>query len=150
MQPYRIPNNTPAQFYKTYQIVAPKQTHFRPATCDEVNCVAYQNGWKTTIDTTGDLGQKQFYYITKQSGKHFKATKLPNGLVEFEFTAGQPCFTASKHQVKLDRPEIFLVRDGDHRGNPRGTTPRKHTRASDWVEDFAEHQSKVADDRQKG
>lgn len=147
---FRVPNSTPASMYKTYQILAPKETHFRQATCDEVGCEQYQKGWKTTIDTTSDLGQKQLYYITKQSGKSYKATQLPGGLVEFEFAAGQPCFAAAKHQVKLDRPEIFIVRDGDHRGNPRGTTPRKHQRASDWVEDFAEHQQKIADDRQKG
>lgn len=146
----RIQPNAPASMYKTYQILAPKETHFRPATCAEVECEQYQKGWKTTIDTSTELGQKQFYYITKQSGKHFKAMPLPGGLVEFEFTAGQPCFNASKHQVKLDRPEIFIVRDGDFRGSPKGIPARKHQRASDWVEDFAEHQSKVADDRQKG
>lgn len=146
----RIQPQGPSHLYKTYQILAPKQTHFRPATCEEVECKAYVNGWKSTVDTTTELGQKQYYYITKQSGRKFTMQKLPQGLVEFEFAAEQTCFAASTHQIRLDRPEIFVVRDGDHRGNPRRTAPIKHQNASDWVEDFAEHQQKLADEIQKG
>jgi hypothetical protein len=41
------------------------------------------------------------------------------------------------------------VRDGDFRGNPTGRR-RMHASGADWVEDFAEHQAKLADQQQKG
>lgn len=146
----RLEPQGPSHLYKTYEIKAPKQTHFRPATCEEVDCKAYTSGWKSTIDTTTELGQKQYYYITKQSGRKFKITRLPQGLVEFEFEAGQTCFGASTHQIRLDRPEIFVVSQGDHRTPRNLKNPRIHQNASDWVEDFAEHQQKLADEIQKG
>ena len=44
----------------------------------------------------------------------------------FTFEAGQQCFT--QHHVP-DRPQFFVVRDGDWRGNPTGQN-RLHTKGS--------------------
>jgi hypothetical protein len=140
----RIAPAAPAHAYKTYQIVAPDQTHWRPATCEEVNCVAYQNGWTTTVDTATELGQQQAEYIRRRSGRAFTEDSADGRMVTFRFRAGQTCFAATKHRIRLDRPELYLVRDGDWRGNPLGTTPRRHTRGEHWVEDFAEHQDNIA------
>jgi hypothetical protein len=49
----------------------------------------------------------------------------------------------NKHQVRLEKPEIFIVKGGDHRGNPKGTPTRVHTKAEFWVEEFAETQDKI-------
>lgn len=136
--------------YKTYAIVAPRSTHFRPATCAETDCPHYLQGWQSAIDESSDLGQGQAYYIRKQSGRRFTEARHADGLTVFTFEAGQECFNSSKHVARLDRPELFLVRDGDHRGNPRGTPVRQHVRPADWVEDFAEHQQAIADEHQKG
>ncbi len=145
----RIDPKLPASAMKTYRILAPQATHFRPATCAEMDCPAYVNGWSTTIDETSELGQKQAHYIRKQSGRRFTAARNPLGLTVFTFEAGQKCFRAGEHQTRLERPEIFVVRDGDHRGNPRGTETRRHT-ADTWVDDFAHHQQSLADKYEEG
>ena len=135
--------------YKTYQLLAPVATHHRPATCEEVSCAALAYGWKTVVDESTDLGQAQAHYIRKQSGRAFREDRdVTSGLTLFIFAASQRCFTA--HTVPLERDPVFIVKDGDFRGNPRGTTPRKHKQASDWVEDFAEHQDRIADQIRKG
>lgn len=146
----RIEPNLPAAAYKTYAIVAPRATHFTPATCAQVDCPDYLGGWKSVIDERSELGQRQAYYIRKQSGRAFTEVRGEDGLTVFTFEAGQQCFKASQHVRRLDKPELFIVRDGDFRGNPRGTPARQHARAQDWVEDFAEHQQGLADAHQKG
>jgi hypothetical protein len=62
----------------------------------------------------------------------------------FRFDSGQRCF--AEHQTN---PEQYGVRDGDWRGNPTGRV-RAHQRPADWVEDFGEHQIRIADQQQKG
>jgi hypothetical protein len=138
----------PVTAYKTYRIVSPQQTHFRPATCAEAGCTTYLNGWQSTIDETTVLGQQQAHYIRKQSGRGYTEERLPNGLTQFTFEAGQRCF-GGDHQVRLDRPELYLVRGGDWRGNPTGEN-RQHANAAEWVEDFGEHQQRLADEMKKG
>lgn len=146
--PFRIPPQLPAGAMKTYQILQPPQTHFRPATCLEVDCFGYTNGWRTVVDESTDLGQRQAHYIRKESRRKYTETRDPAGLTAFEFEAGQRCFQT--HHKSLERPAIYLVRDGDWRGNPRNTTPRKHDNPDDWVDDFASHQQALADKHQEG
>jgi len=143
-----VPRLGPGNF-KTYQILAPKSTHFRKATCEEFGCDAMANGWKTVVDETSEIGMAQALYIRKHSGRKFREDRgVVDNLTIFIFVAGQRCFR--EHMLRLDRPEVFLVKDGDHRGNPRGTEPRRHVRASDWVEDFAEHQDGIAQKIKEG
>lgn len=147
MKVTRIQPKLPVANMQTYQMVAPRPTHFREATCMEIDCPNLEYGWKTVIDETTDLGQMQGHYIRKESGKKFVESRDALGMTVFTFEAGQKCF--QPHQVRLDKPEIFLVRGGDWRGNPRGEI-RRHVRPEDWVEDFAEHQGKIIDAIEKG
>jgi hypothetical protein len=143
MRPINRPTpQLPAQAMKTYQLVAPITTHYRSATCSEVACPAHQQGWSTLVDETTPLGRRQAAYIRIQAGRQFTEERTPEGTT-FAFPAGQRCFRP--HQVSLEREPLYIVRDGDWRGNPRGTKPRQHTRAENWVEDFATHQQTLAD-----
>lgn len=136
-----------AEQYKTYQLLAPVPTHFRPGTCEQADCHAYRYGWVTRVDESTELGQRQAHYIRRQSGRSFTEEREA-GLAVFRFPAGQPCFR--RHQISLEREPLYLVKDGDFRGNPRGTAPRRHVRAADWQEDFAEHQQNIASAIEKG
>lgn len=127
---------------KTYQLLAPVSTHRRPATCTEVECDGTRFGWRTTVDESGMLGQSQAHYIRRESGRSFVESRDEMGLTVFTFLAGQSCFAG--HTVPLEREPIFLVKDGDFRGNPRGTRPRVHDRPEHWVEDFSEHQDGIS------
>jgi len=135
----RIVSPLPPQAIKTYQILQPVETHMRVATCLEVDCDAFRNGWSTAVDVATDLGRQQAQYIRLHSGRAFTAV-VRETLVTFTFPAGQRCF--SKHHVPIERPALYVVRDGDWRGNPRRTEPRQ-VKADDWVDDFAEHQDRL-------
>lgn len=143
-------NRLPPEALKTYAINAPLSTHFRPATCAEAGCPAYLHGWRTIVDTRSDLGQGQAYYIRKELGHRFTEIRMPTGLTEFTFEPGQRCFKSDSHRIRLERPEIYVVRDGDARGNPRRTAARIHGSAADWQEDFATHQETLANRMKEG
>lgn len=145
----RLPPAMPVQAYKTFQIVAPIKTHFRKATCAEANCPHYLNGFRTRIDESTELGQRQAYYIRKESGRRFTEERDEVGLTVFTFEAGQRCFSSDDHRVRIEREEIFLTRGGDWRGNPTGER-YQHTRSEFWTEEFAEHQQKLADRIERG
>lgn len=141
--------------YKTYSIVAPTSTHFRPATCAETDCPDYLNGWRVRIE--GLLPEMlhtaktaRFQVNGRWVPYRYVEEQLAEGFTYLVFEAGQPCFRAREHRLRLDRPELFLVRDGDHRGNPRGTRARMHQKPESWVEDFGEHQQNIADQIERG
>lgn len=119
--------------YRTYQIIAPAATHFRPATCAEIQCGAHVNGWKTIV--ASDSPQAQ-YIRSGSSGRTYTATQPVLGMTEFVFPAGQQCFAASNHRVPLERDPLYRVRDG-------ASAPITHTRPELWTEDLAGHLDKV-------
>ena len=137
-----------SRHYQTFQITVPKETHTRKGTCEEAECRAYLNGWRMKLDLQTELGQKQAYYIKHHSGRAYKIVSQGDGLVELEFAASQPCF--SEHRVRIDRPEVYRVKGGDHRGNPLGTPTRTITRPELWVEEFAENQDRIKNAIEKG
>lgn len=135
----RIEPVGPAAAYKTYSIASPLATHFRPATCQEVDCANYAKGWLTRLDTADPKQAGLANDIRMKLGRKFMAVERGT-VVEFTFPPGQQCF--AQHRVPLDRPEFFVVRDGDWRGNPRGTAPVQRN-AADWQDDFANHQDRL-------
>lgn len=140
----RLAPALPVGAMKTYAIRSPRATHWRAATCAEVACPAYLNGWRTVVDEATELGQRQAHHVRKAAGRSYTEHRDEAGLTVFTFEAGQRCFAADGHQAPTGRPELYVVRGGDWRGNPRGDV-RKHVRAADWVEDFGEHQQQLAD-----
>ena len=142
----RVEPALPAAAYKTYQIAAPLSSHFRPATCAEIDCPDYLRGWRVRVENlTPDL-----LHTAKTCGRHFREAQVAQGETWLLFEAGQPCFRAGEHRKRLERPELFIVRGGDHRGDPLRAPARQHTRPELWVEDFAEHQQGLVDTQQKG
>jgi hypothetical protein len=140
VQIFRPDPAAPAQAYKTYELSAPLATHHRPATCKEVNCPRYANGWLMKFDPNTDLGREQLGYIRMHSGRHYvDMTVIGEQLVTLRFAPGQDCFTA--HTVPLDREPNYRVRGGDFRANTG--LIRAHTNGADWVDDFATHQDMV-------
>jgi hypothetical protein len=139
------PHMDPAA-YKTYAVVSPLSSHFRPATCAEVACPHYLNGWRVHLQAlTPDL-----QHAARTSGRRYREEHVTEGQTYLVFEAGQPCFKAPQHRARIDRAPLYVVRDGDHRGNPRGTKARLFQRPDQWVDDFATHQQTLADEIKKG
>lgn len=125
---------------QTYQIVSPTQTHTRAASCAEVDCAAYRNGWTMKVDPRSELGRRQLNYIRLHSGRRYHdVTGLDQPLVELLFNAGQNCF--ADHRLPLDRPAFFLKYNGDWRA--RISDPVS-MRAVDWVDDCATTLDEIA------
>lgn len=137
-----------SRHYQTFQITVPKDTHTRPASCEEFECGAYLRGWRMKLDLTTLLGQQQARYIKHSSGRSYKIVSQADGIVELEFAANQPCF--SEHRVRIDRPEVYRIKGGDFRGNPLSTPTRVIKRPELWVEEFAENQDRIAEAIRKG
>lgn len=131
--------------YKTYSILSPLATHFRPGTCEEADCRAYARGWVSPIDERTEQGQRWAYRIRKVEGRKYTEHKDAGGMTVFTFEAGQRCFIT--HQIPLQRPELFVVRDGDWRW--RGGQ-RTHTRPEHWVNDFREHHDQLKTVQERG
>jgi len=126
----------PAAAMKTWQIIRPRER----SSCQAAGCRAYQNGWRTVVDA--DKAEM----VRHLTGYQFTEARLPEGLYEFTFPAGQECFLgrAGQHSRPLDDRSRLIERGGDWRGNPTGMF-REHTRADDWVDSFANHQDRLAD-----
>lgn len=146
-QVYRLEPALPAHAMKTYHIARPVPTHFKMVGCKEAGCRAYQRGWQTTVDTSTTIGQKRANYIRLRSGRSFSFTQTGT-LVVFTFSPGQKCF--AEHQVPVGREPIFAVKEGDWRGNPRGSTPTIFKGSRQFIDDFGEHQTKLADRLKRG
>lgn len=139
----RITPALPPQAMKTYALAAPPATHWRPATCAEVECPAYLNGWETRVPAGSELAEQA---RALKGQYHFAETRDGDDAV-FTFPPGQPCFRATTHQVPLEREPVYLVRDGDWRAYGPA---RVHVRPGDWVEDFGTHQQHLADRLERG
>lgn len=115
-----------------YVIDRPLPTHWRAATCEEVRCPDYTNGWQTIVPATGE----QADYIRHRSMRYFKEEPQPGGLAAFSFPAGQRCFRSWQHKLPHEgQAPLFLERG---RGAP--STPIEWER---WTDDFNEHMEKT-------
>jgi len=134
----------PASAYKSYAILAPLPSHWRRANCAEVACPDFERGWRTLVPLADTDSQD----AARNSGRAFVETRDERHAV-FTFRAGQPCFRAGAHRVRLDRDELFVIRDGDWRGNPSGRQPVVLGSRS-WVDDFGEHQDRIITQIERG
>lgn len=142
----RIPPLMGPEAYKTYEMSSPLATHWRPATCAEANCEYYRDGFQVRVE---GLAPKVLYAVM-HSGRKYAMQKAGEGETYLAFEAGQPCLRQSLHRVRTDKPPLYIVRDGDHRGNPRRTKARWHQNPENWTEDFALHQQAIADEIARG
>lgn len=132
------------QDFQTYKIVQPRDTTI-VASCQQVGCKHWREGWVSLIDETNQFGASQAYYIRHDSGRTFTESRNAAGMTVFRFECHQRCFT--EHRT---RPARFGVVGGDARGNPRGTPARIHSRPEDWVEDASEHLDRIRAVRARG
>jgi hypothetical protein len=134
----------PPEYYRTFGIASPQATHWRAATCVEVDCAAHTNGFQVTCDLRTQLGVNQARYIRDKAGRHFTHAFSDEGrVITFTFPPGQRCFIA--HQLPLGRPALFVARNGDWRGSGRlPPERRRYDRPDQWADDFATHQDRLA------
>jgi hypothetical protein len=118
----------PAGNRRDYQAVADGDRAAELQRCVDVDCNAYLHGWRTYVDESTPLGQRQAYYIRYHSGRRYSEDRAPDGRTVFSFRSGQRCF-------KKHRPPLYLV--------TAGGDARRHSRGVDWLEDFHEHTDSI-------
>jgi hypothetical protein len=99
----------PINLMQKFRIARPKKTHWRNATCSEVNCKPYQKGFRTIVgkDT------QQAAYIRGHlkiggftCGRPYQEQITADGMAIFTFPAGTECFDS--HPVQVGRGDIFI------------------------------------------
>ena len=115
-----------------YTVSKPRSTHRRPATCEEVNCKTMANGWQVKLNHA-DARTPGLVRMIENSGRRFTVVR-ESGVTTYLFESGQRCFRS--HSVDLDRPAIYLVRQG-------ARPVRRHANPEDWVDDFSTHLDKL-------
>lgn len=142
----RLPPKMPTTAYRTYRAISPLSTHFRLATCQEIQCPAYTNGW-TYLKT--DLEREHLLYAVTHAGKRYREMSLTeSGEIYLVFEPGQRCFQADSHRMPLDRPEFYYTGRGDFRSF--SIRKAQQLRAEDWVDHFANHVDKLNTKQQEG
>lgn len=136
----------PVEKMQTYRVASPISTHTRPATCEEVGCPQFLRGWVTKVPIGSPEHQMMKQILSRHSPDKLRReakdiTSIGSPNAEYLFPPGTPCFKASTHRKSLDRPEMYLVRGGDWRGNTG--LIRRHTRPEHWVEDSQESFDKL-------
>lgn len=117
-----------------FGMAEPLSTHWRKATCDEVDCRAYTDGWETIVGADSE----QADYIRHRSGRAYQETRTADGLARFRFAPEQRCFSSWQHRIKVGRPEIWTHTSalGERRVHKRGT---------DWMEHIHQEIDPVID-----
>lgn len=133
----RLPPKMPTGNYVTYKVASPLATHYRPATCAEADCEAYENGWSYR---KADLDERLLYIVT-HAGKRYREVEHQNETYLI-FEPGQPCFQARMHRVSLERPEFYYAGRGDFRSFTTRKA-QKFDRPEDWQDHFAHHQDRL-------
>ncbi len=141
-QPNRLPSLGTPSDYTTFEIRALPDTTV-VAACKDVGCDYWRSGWDSPVDERTAEGRLQAYAI-EHSGRTFTRLKRADGVTVFRFDPYQRCFR--EHRTK---PDLWLRRGGDWRVDPKEPV-RRHVRAADWVEDFQEHEGRLANLREKG
>jgi hypothetical protein len=129
--------------HKTFRIKAPLATHFRAFTPEEIaagdacrltDCPSYLTGWKLRWDVLSEADR----HLATHCGR---AYRIDQEWIVFE--PGQACFRAPDHRLRIDRPELFLVRDGR-------APARVHDNADNWADDLHTHVDRIDTTRQRG
>ena len=114
------PSHIPAQ---EFRVVMPLETHWERATCEEVRCPQFLNGWKTVLPADSDL-----ISTLKTSGRTYREERQEGGLIAFLFAPGQPCFRAAQHRQQSERPALLIHRNRE--SNDRGRLVTE----DEWIE----------------
>lgn len=145
----RITPQIPSHLMRTYAVRSPLQTHFRRATCAEIDCPDYLHGWYLKIEGT----PLDLLHIARNSGRKYTIGELVASSGEmfkaYIFEAGQACFRESTHVKSLERPEFFYEGRGDHRSfSTRNAF--KFDRPDQFVDSFATHLDRLKQDLERG
>ena len=135
---------------QSFEMHTPKATHHIPATCDEVYCPAYRDGFRVVLDPTDGLAAARAAAL-RSSGRGYGEFIVIAGIVQkldivggyadesfkydaigehegrvFVFPPGERCFRAHS-RVRMDRDPIMVHQHGA-RFSVNGSGSTEHMR----------------------
>lgn len=132
----------PKHNYKTFALRQPIHTHTRKATCQEVDCEHFHNGWNLPVS---GLDAAMLHAVKVTGRKYVEKKILSETYLVFE--PGQQCFTV--HRVPLERDPFMFIGRGHHSAFV-ARKPDQVGSTVEWVERFAEHQDNIVREINKG
>lgn len=146
----RVPPKLPVAQMKTYEMRFPVGTHHRKATCQEIDCPQYLNGWQMGFDLTDPAKVEAANWVRNKSGLAYHYV-LTETTVTFTFPPGQQCLESRirPHTVSLEREPLYLVRGGDWRGNPLRTRT-VHANGADFADDWHTSLDRLEENLRRG
>ena len=118
-----------------YQITWPKDSHFRKATCEEVDCPHFMGGWITRVV----IGSPQDKYIKQDKSRKQVGVKTTEAEIDYYYEPGQECFRP--HTLKIERPPFFTV---NQPGLESGRLIRRNMSFDRWTNHFNEESYKAS------
>jgi hypothetical protein len=148
-EPFRIAPQGPVSGYRSFGQRVARRVR---ATCAEVGCEHWQDGWVTTVlpDSEDEALIEKACAGEVDGIRRLSCggTLELDGFIRYHFPPETPCFRASTHTVPM--AVTMYHRKGDWRGNPDGVNViTVHPSVESWVAEFGEHQQRVADQRQR-
>lgn len=140
----RIQPQMPSQNYQTFQVASPLSTHYKPATCKEIDCPNYLNGWRIRVEGLPE----DMLHLAKHSGRRFREVSIKEGETYLVFEGGQKCFQESTHRTSLQRPEFYFIGQGDWRSYSSRNAERVST--EEWLDRFRTNQDSLATQLERG
>ena len=90
-----------------WRIETPRSTHYRTASCSEVNCVEYFNGFQAVLPNDGT--RNGLITFIRRSKMDYTEERMEGNIIVFTFPKYQECFKgqAGEHKTNLERDPIF-------------------------------------------
>lgn len=126
-----------------HRILNPPETHFRPASCAEVDCEHYLNGWRVRVEGL----PPELVHTARTSGRRFEELQVAEGETYLMFEAGQPCFKAATHRTNVGRTPLYVVDTPQDNGRIHR---RRHSSSESWTDDFHSHTDAILGAINKG
>ncbi len=136
--------------FKTYSWSRPLSTHWRKATCEEVQCEDFTNGFVFTCDISTPLGERQYNYCSHDRERSYTIDEEGPYIRHFIYPPGNRGFAGNKHDHRLPvgREPLYAVRAGDWRKYL--APPVQHKYVDDWIEDMSENQNRIIEIQRRG
>lgn len=123
----------PVEAMRTHHILAPLSSHWRKATCEEIDCPEFRKGYGIPLKSLDDEDLGLIRRFVETYRIRCSRVEVENGEWHLWVEAGQRCLRASTHRLRLDREEHFLTRNGDWRGSD-GADPLVFSGADAWAD----------------
>lgn len=137
--------------HRTFSVVTPPDTHTEPATCEQVNCQRWSEGFAVLLDTSTQGGRDRYDWIYANPGGRQWYRTVEGDVTRLDYPPGNRCY--DQHRRILDKPAVLLVRKGAHsdrRVVDRLPVERRHVNGADFMDDLRTHTDSVLEHQRKG